>query len=85
MRFLDHSNPAVWIPEGKPAIINRVFHHGGKKVEASITFKVDSDLLKQPNGIVKRFFGKVQRVIEEDVIAKFGGKNEACNVEKSLI
>lgn len=40
---------------------------------------MDSSLLKRPNGI-KGLFGKIQRVIEEDimipedVIVKFGGK-----------
>lgn len=51
-----------------------------EKAEASITFEVDSSLLKGSNGVFKRWFGKIQRVIEkevmlpEDVIIKYGGR-----------
>lgn len=39
----------------------------GKRGETSITFEIDSSLLKKPDGLIKRFFGKSQRVIEGDV------------------
>lgn len=38
----------------------------GKRGEASITFEVPSELIKKTSGI-KKIFGKVQRVIEQDV------------------
>ena len=71
----------MWVTEGNPTQFNRIFSGmPRKKGEASVTFEVDSSLLKRPNGKVKRWFGKIQRVIEEDVpipedvIVKFGGK-----------
>ena len=79
-RALDHSKPAVWVSEGKPTLFNRTFSGMlGKRGEASITFEIDSTLLKKPDGLIKRFFGKAQRVIEgdlpipDDVIIKWGG------------
>lgn len=51
----------------------------GKRGEASITFEVSSELVKRPDVFIKRWFGKAQRIIEEDVpipqdaIVKFGG------------
>lgn len=79
-RALDHNKPAVWVSEGKPNLFNRIFSGMiGKRGEASITFELDSRLVKKPNGLIKRFFGKAQRVIEEDVpiqdnvIVKWGG------------
>ena len=82
-RAIDHSKPAVWVSEGKPNLFNRIFSGMvGKRGEASITFEVDSSLLKKPNGLIKRFFGKAQRVIEadvpipDDVIIKWGGGKE---------
>lgn len=51
----------------------------GKRGEASITFEVASNLLKKTDGLIKRFFGKAQRVIEidvpipDDVVIKWGG------------
>lgn len=39
----------------------------GQYGKASITFELDSRLVKKPNGLIKRFFGKAQIVIEEDV------------------
>ena len=69
----DHSKKAVWF--------NIIFSGMvGKRGEASVTFEVDSSLLKRPNGILKRWYGRIQRVIEEDVsipqnvVVKFGGK-----------
>ncbi|MDE7424688.1 MAG: hypothetical protein K2N51_13540, partial [Lachnospiraceae bacterium] len=65
--FIDHKNPAVWISEGRPTWFNRIFSGMvGKRGEASITFEVPSELIKKPSGI-KKIFGKVQRVIEQDV------------------
>ena len=65
--FIDHKNHAVWISEGKPTWFNRIFSGMvGKRGEASITFEVSSELIKKPSGI-KKIFGKVQRVIEQDV------------------
>lgn len=82
-RTLDHNKPAVWVSEGKPNLFNRIFSGMiGKCGEASITFEVDTSQVKKPNGIIKRFFGKAQRVIEEDVpisdnvIIKWGGGNQ---------
>lgn len=79
-RALDHSKPAVWVSEGKPNWFNRIFSRMvGKRGEASITFEIDSSLLTKPDGLIKRFFGKAQRVIEgdvpipDDVIIKWGG------------
>ena len=81
VRLAEHSKKAVWVSEGKPTLFNRIFSGMvGKRGEASITFEVSSDLIKRPNGFIKRWFGKAQRVIEEDVpipadaIVKFGGK-----------
>ena len=80
-KLIDHNGLAVWVTEGKATWFNRIFSGmHGKKGEASITFEVDSSLLKRPNGAVKRWFGKIQRVIEEDVmlpedvIIKYGGR-----------
>ena len=80
-KLVDHKNPAVWVSEGKPTWFNRIFSGMvGKRGEASVTFEISSDLIKKPNGILKHWFGKAQRVIEEDipipedVIVKFGGK-----------
>ena len=65
--FIDHKNPAVWISEGNPTWYNRIFSGMvGKRGEASITFRVPSELIKKPSGI-KKIFGKIQRVIEQDV------------------
>lgn len=76
----EHSKKAVWVSEGKPTLFNRIFSGMvGKRGEASITFEVSSELVKRPDGFIKRWFGKSQRVIEEDVpipqdaIVKFGG------------
>ena len=82
-RMLDHSKPAVWVSEGKPTLLNRIFSGMiGKRGEASISFEVDASLVKRPNGIIKRFFGKSQRVIEQDIpipidaVVRFGGVNK---------
>lgn len=81
-RMLDHSKSAVWVSEGKPTLFNRIFSGMiGKRGEASITFEVDADLVKKPDGIIKRFFGSAQRVIEQDIpipedaVVRFGGGN----------
>ncbi|MDE6252634.1 MAG: hypothetical protein K2M78_08350 [Lachnospiraceae bacterium] len=81
VKKLDHNKKAVWVSEGKPTWFNRIFSGMvGKRGEASITFEVESEIIKRPNGKLKRWFGKAQKVIEQDVpipenaIVKYGGK-----------
>lgn len=81
-RFTEHSEKAVWVSEGRPNIYNRIFSGMiGKRGEASITFEVPANIVKKPNGLLKRWFGKAQRVIESDVaipnnaIVSYGGQH----------
>ncbi|MCB1227012.1 MAG: hypothetical protein KDK99_14440 [Verrucomicrobiales bacterium] len=67
-RLLDHSNAAVWVSEGQPTLSNRIFSGMvGKRGAASITFDVQSSSVLRPDGLLKRWFGGAQRVIEHDI------------------
>lgn len=67
-RWFDHPKSAVWVSEGQPTWWNRIWSGMiGKNGQASITFNVNKSLIKQPAGWGKRWFGKSQRVIEQDV------------------
>jgi|GEM_PF-2277725 len=67
-RLLEHSKPVVWVSEGRPTFWNRIWSGMvGKSGEASMSFKVPKSIVKKPDGWLKRWFGKSQRVIEQDI------------------
>jgi hypothetical protein len=50
---LDHSKPAMWVSEGRSNLFNRIFSGIiGKRGETSMTFEVQSNLLKKPDDVV---------------------------------
>jgi len=68
-RLLDHPNPAVWVSEGAPSAWNRLWSGMvGRRGSASLSFEVPRSIVQRPGGLLKRWFGKSQRVIEQDVV-----------------
>lgn len=68
LRRLEHSKKAVWVCEGKPTLWNKLWSGMvGMRGEAYLYFEINKALIKTPDGLLKRWFGKSQRVIEQDV------------------
>jgi RHS repeat-associated protein len=67
-RLLDHPRSAVWVSEGSPTWWNRLWSGMvGRRGSASISFEVPRNTVQSPSGWLKRWFGRSQRVIEQDV------------------
>jgi hypothetical protein len=78
-QMLEDKNKVVWVSKGKSNWWNRI-NSGMYTAEASVTFEIEKSLVRKPNGIIKRLFGKSQLVIDGDVVlpldAKFFFKKE---------
>ena len=69
VRALEHPRAAVWVSEGPPTAWNRLWSGMAfGRGPASVTFQVPRSAVKAPRGILKRIFGRSQRVIETDVL-----------------
>ncbi|WP_088293982.1 hypothetical protein [Bacillus mycoides] len=68
LRLCEDIEKVVWVSKGKPSWWNKVMSGMlGKKGKASVTFEIEENRLREPNGIIKKWFGGTQLVIEGDV------------------
>ncbi|MEW4206774.1 hypothetical protein Q0O28_28670 [Bacillus thuringiensis] len=67
-RLWEDNEQVVWFSKGKPSWWNKLMSGMvGKRGEASVMFEIEENRLRKPNGIIKKWFGYTQLVIEGDV------------------
>ncbi len=71
---IEEKNKVVWISIGKPNLWNLINSGMIFSSEASVTFEIEENRVRKPSGILKRFFGKSQYVIDGDVNLPLGAE-----------